>query len=90
MIEGMKDIENAIPSSVTTLTLEKDSVLVIKVPKNEYDFDAIESLYKACANRFPRHGVLLVYNDVEFTIINDKDARTAERITCNDENPYGY
>lgn len=72
------------PLQLNTLTLEKNAVLVVKIPRGEYDTIAADELYKACTSRFPCHGVLLVYNDVEFSVINDK-GYAAERITCNND-----
>ena len=75
---------------LNTLTLEKNSVLVARIPQNGfYDYEMMQALYKALKDRFPMHQILVCYDDVEFMAIHDKGYKP-ERITCNDENPYGY
>ena len=49
----------------------------------------MQILYKSLKDRFPMHQILVWYDDVEFMAIHDK-GYAPERITCNDENPYGY
>lgn len=78
------------PMQLNTLTLEKNSVLVARIPNNDfYDCDTMQALYEALKDRFPMHQILVWYDDVEFMAIHDK-GYMPERITCNDENPYGY
>lgn len=76
---------------LNTLTLEKNSVLVARIPQNGfYDCEMMQALYKALKDRFPMHQILVCYDDVEFMAIHDK-GYMPERITCNEEdNPYGY
>ena len=92
MIKELKidEAQQAAPMQLNTLTLEKNSVLVARIPKNDfYDCEMMQALYKALKDRFPMHHVLVWYDDVEFMAINDK-GYMPERITCNDENLYGY
>ena len=78
------------PLQLDTLTLEKNSVLVVRIPKNDfYNFEVIQDLYKALKDRFPMHQVFVWYNDVEFMVINDH-GYPPERITCNDETSNYY
>ena len=71
-----------------TLTLEKNSVLVARIPKNDfYDCEMMQALYKALKDRFPMHQVLVWYDDVEFMAIHDH-GYPPERITCNDTENY--
>ena len=87
---GRQDAQQATSMQLDTLTLEKNSVLVARIPQNGfYDCEMMQGLYKALQDRFPRHQILVCYDDVEFMAIHDK-GYAPERITCNDENPYGY
>ena len=84
------DAQQATPMQFNTLTLEKNSVLVARIPQNGfYDCEAMQIIYKALKDRFPMHQILVCYDDIEFMVIHDKGYRP-ERITCNDENLYGY
>ena len=86
----IKDAQLGTPMQLNTLTLEKNSVLVARIPKNDfYDWEMMQALSKVLKDRFPMHQVLVWYDDVEFMAIHDK-GYMPERITCNDENPYGY
>lgn len=84
----IKDAQLGAPMQLNTLTLEKNSVLVARIPTDGfYDCDAIQSLYKALETRFPCHQILVVYDDVEFMAIND-NGYAPERIRCNDTENY--
>ena len=86
----IKEAQLGTPMQLNTLTLEKNSVLVARIPQNGgYDCEMMQALYKALKDRFPMHQILVCYDDVEFMAIHDK-GYMPERITCNDENPYGY
>ena len=92
MIKELKidEAQQVAPMQFNTLTLEKNSVLVARIPQNGfYDCEMMQALYKALKDRFPMHQILVLYDDVEFMAIHDKGYKP-ERITCNDENPYGY
>ena len=92
MIKELKieEAQQTTPMQLDSLTLEKNSVLVARIPKNGfYDCDMMQALYKSLKDRFPMHQILICYDDVEFMAIHDK-GYAPERITCNDENPYGY
>ena len=78
------------PIRLDTLTLEKNSVLVARIPKNDfYDCEMMQALYKALKDRFPMHQVLVWYDDVEFMAIHDH-GYPPERITCNDDSSNYY
>ena len=71
-----------------SLTLEKDSVLVVKIPTNgNYDMSAMQCLYDDLKAKFPCHSIIMCYNDIEFTAIHDK-AYPPERIEINDTSNY--
>ena len=92
MIKQMnpEDMRDSHPYALDTLTLEKNSVLVARVPHNEfYDAEMLQSLYTALTKRFPCHNVLVWYDDVDFMAIHDK-AYAPERITCNDDSTNYY
>ena len=86
---NIEEAQLGTPMQLNTLTLEKNSVLVARIPKNDfYDCEMMQVLYKALKDRFPMHQVLVWYEDVEFMAIHDK-GYMLERITCNDiENYY--
>lgn len=90
MIQDIKT-QTQTPAEITqlnTLTLERNSVLIARVSRDEfYDAEMLQSLYKGLKNRFPCHEVFVWYDDVEFMVIHDK-AYNAERITCNEESSY--
>lgn len=84
----IKDAQQGTQMQLNTLTLEKNSVLVARIPKNDfYDCEMMQALYKALKDRFPMHQVLVWYDDVEFMAIHDK-GYMPERITCNDTENY--
>ena len=84
----IKDAQLGAPMQLNTLTLERNSVLVARIPKDGfYDYDAMQALYKALETRFPCYQILVVYDDVEFMAINDK-GYAPERITCNETSNY--
>ena len=84
----IKDAQLGTPMQLNTLTLEKNSVLVARIPKNDfYDCEMMQALSKALKDRFPMHQVLVWYDDVEFMAIHDH-GYPPERITCNDTENY--
>lgn len=92
MIKELKidEAQQNAPMQLNTLTLEKNSVLVARIPKNDfYDCEMMQALYKALKDRFPMHQVFVWYNDVEFMAINDH-GYPPERITCNDDTSNYY
>ena len=85
---GRQDAQQATSMQLDTLTLEKNSVLVARIPQNGfYDCEMMQALYKALQDRFPRHQILVCYDDVEFMAIHDK-GYAPERITCNETSSY--
>ena len=76
------------PVQLNTLTLERNAVLVARLSKDGgYDSCDAENLRRVLQERFPNHGILIVYDDVDFMAITDKGYH-AERITCNDSSNY--
>ena len=69
MIKELKidEAQQVAPMQFNTLTLEKNSVLVARIPQNGfYDCEMMQALYKALKDRFPMHQILVLYDDVEF------------------------
>ena len=63
-----------LPYALNTLTLERNAVLVARVSKDAgYDFDELQILRQALNNAFPNHPVLILYDDIDFMSIEDKD-----------------
>jgi hypothetical protein len=92
MIKEFKAEEAQIgdPIRLDTLTLEKNSVLIARVPNDGfYDAEMLQCLHKGLQNKFPCHSVFVWYNDVDFMVIHDKGYKS-ERITCNDDDSSNY
>ena len=71
------------------LTLEPNSVLVIKAPMKNYDIDSLNQLRDYFKEFFCNVKIAVVYNDITFEIIND-DTYRPSRPCAEKENPYGY
>ena len=57
---------------LNTLTLERNSVLVARIPKNSgYDMSLLQDLRKTLKEAFPYHQVIVWYDDVDFMAIHD-------------------
>lgn len=64
--------QNLAPMQLNTLTLERNSVLVARVPKNSgYDMSMLQELRKTLKEAFPCHQVIVWYDDVDFMAIHD-------------------
>lgn len=74
MIKSLDSKEcNPQPESLSTLTLERGSVLVARVKRSDfYDSEMLKALYDNLCKKFPCHTVFVWYDDVEFMAIHDK------------------
>ena len=60
-------------AKLNTLTLERNAVLIARVPKDSgYDLSILQELRRALKEMFPCHQVFVWYDDVEFMAIQDK------------------
>ena len=88
---ALAPIQNAqppIPTQLNTLTLEHNSVLIARFSKDSrYDVEDFETIRRMLKDAFPCHTVLLMYDDIELTAVNDK-AYKAERIPNDTSNYY--
>ena len=93
MINSYKDNSediNISPLSMNTLTLEPNSVLIVRLSKDgRYDMEDFQRMYNNLKEKFPLHSIFMCYDDVEFMAIHDK-AFKPERITLNDDTQNYY
>lgn len=79
---------NPQPENLSTLTLERNSVLVARVKKSEfYDSSMLQALYDNLCKKFPCHNVFVWYDDIEFMVIHDK-AYINKEVPINDSTNY--
>ena len=79
-IETLNQQSNISTMQINTLTLERNSVLVIRVDKNGgYDYSELEVFQRRAEEIFPSHKVLVCYDDLDFMVIHDKGYK-AERL----------
>ena len=89
MIESFDKAPNAAPMQLNTLTLERNAVLVARLPKDGcYDLSELHELRKALKEMFPCHSVLVWYDDVDFMTINDKGCAPQRLEGLNSESNY--
>ena len=63
---------NLAPVQLNTLTLERNSVLIARVPRdNRYDIGLLQELRKTLKEAFPCHQIIVWYDDVDFMAIHD-------------------
>lgn len=63
----------AIPNKLNALTLERNTVLIARVPRDSgYQMDELRNLRETLKCVFPNHEVFVWYDDVDFMIIHDK------------------
>lgn len=66
------DTQDLTSMQFNTLTLERNSVLIARVPKNNgYDISLLQELRKTLKEAFPCHQVIVWYDDVDFMAIHD-------------------
>lgn len=89
MIKSLDSKEcNPQPESLSTLTLERGSVLIARVKRSDfYDCEMLQALYNGLCKKFPCHNVFVWYDDVEFMVINDKACEPKE-VPINDSTNY--
>ena len=91
--EGMPkyyEAPNLAPMQLNTLTLERNSVLVVRVSKESgYDIGEMQALKKHLQDIFPHHSVFLWWDDIEFMAIKD-GAYTPERMSLVNETQNYY
>ena len=74
---------------INTLTLERNSVLVIRIDKNGgYDFAELEALQRSVKKIFPNHEVFVCYDDIDFMAIHDKGYKAERLDNLNDSSNY--
>ena len=71
------------------LTLEPNSVLVVKAPMKNYDINSLNALRDYFKEFFCDTRIAVIYDDITFEIIND-DTYRPSRPCAEKENPYGY
>ena len=61
------------PAQLSTLTLERNSVLVARVSRDSgYDLHELQTLKEYLVKTFPMHPVFVWWDDIEFSAITDK------------------
>lgn len=79
---------NLQPENLSTLTLERGSVLVVRVKRSDfYNSEMLKALYDNLCRKFPCHTVFVWYDDVEFMAIHDKSYELQE-VPINDTSNY--
>ncbi len=72
-----------------TLTLEPNSVLIVKAPMKNYDIVGLNQLRDYFKDFFPNIRIVSIFDDITFEVIND-DTYRPSRPCAEKESPYGY
>lgn len=70
---------NSSPSTpavaLQTPTIQKNSVIVLRVSRNDYDLDDMNTLRDYYQKLFPNNTVAVMFDDIEMQIVNDNSWR---------------
>ena len=57
--------------ALQTPTIQKNSVIVLRVSRNDYDLDDMNTLRDYYQKLFPNNTVAVMFDDIEMHIVND-------------------
>lgn len=61
----------AAPMQLTIPTIQRNSVIVLRVDRNNYDLDEMNFLRDYYSKFFPNNPVAVIFDDIEMEIVND-------------------
>ena len=75
--------------SVSIPTIQRNSVIVLRVSRNDYDLDDMNILRDYYSKIFPNNTVAVMFDDIEMEIVHDNSLR---KRPCAEEkyDPYNY
>ena len=75
--------------SLTSLTVKRNSVIILKVPSSQYDIEDLNALQSYYKKAFPNNTVVAMWNDIQIEVVHDQSWKQS-RPCANEENLYGY
>ena len=63
------------PSHANTLTVQKNSVIILRVSFNDYDLDDMNRLQEYYSKVFPNNTVCVMFDNIDIEVINDQSYR---------------
>ena len=75
--EGLscKEAPVAHPMQLISPTIQRNSVIVLRVSRNKYDLDEMNTLRDYYSKIFPINTVAVMFDDIEIEIVNDNSWR---------------
>lgn len=72
----------------SALTIERNSVVVLRCSKNDYDLDDMNVLRDYYRKVFPNNTVCVMFDDIEIEIVHDKSWKKARPCAEEPYDPY--
>lgn len=75
--EGLlcREAPAAAPTQLAIPTIQRNSVIVLRVSRNDYDLDEMNVLRDYYSKIFPNNTVAVMFDDIEMEIVNDNSWR---------------
>lgn len=84
-----RDVSAAVPTQLIIPTIQRNSVIILRVPRYDYDLDEMNMLRDYYSKVFPNNTVAVMFDDIEMEIVHDDSQR---RRPCAEEkyDTYNY
>ena len=84
-----KEAPAAISAQFSIPTVQRNSVIVLRVSRNDYDLDEMNALRDYYSKIFPNNTVAVMFDDIEMEIVHDN---SYHKRPCAEEsyNAYNY
>ena len=78
------------PSHTNTLTVQKNSVIILRVAFNDYDLNEMNLLQEYYSKVFPNNKVCVMFDNIDIEVVNDQSYRKARPCADIPYDPYNY
>jgi hypothetical protein len=78
------------PSHTNALTVQRNSVIVLRVSFNDYDLDDMNRLQEYYSKVFPNNTVCVMFDNIDIEVINDQSYRKARPCADIPYDSYNY
>lgn len=78
------------PSHTNALTVQRNSVIILRVSFNDYDLDDMNRLQEYYSKVFPNNTVCVMFDNIDIEVINDQSCRKARPCADIPYDSYNY
>ena len=78
------------PSYTNALTVQRNSVIILRVSFNDYDLDDMNRLQEYYSKVFPNNTVCVMFDNIDIEVINDQSYRKARPCADISYDSYNY